>query len=119
MATDKGLTEKGERFKQVREKLKYADDQAGFGEFLGKKVNPDGKPIDISTISRYETGKLAVSNKVLLVFFSSLGINKQWWETGEGEMFTAPSAHETPPTVKESDVPYKKPKTLYRRTIDK
>lgn len=76
MNTDKIL---GERLKSVREALKLSQEDLSI-KLLGKRNR--------STISAYENGRLPIADKAKVIIFTTLGVNKEWFETGEGEMFT-------------------------------
>lgn len=67
--------EVGRRLKSIREY--FGDSQKKFAEKVDVKQN---------NISRYETGKLSVSNEVLGYLYDN-GINLNWLLSGEGQMF--------------------------------
>ena len=63
------------RIKQIRKKIGLT--QVEFGERLGLKGN---------TITTYETGLRIPSESVIMAICREFGINRDWLETGTGEM---------------------------------
>lgn len=88
----------GDRLKAVRVRLGYTQEQ--FSKVLLGKENK-------ATISAYENGRLDIAEKAKVILFTTYGVNKDWLETGEGEMFTTTSekAHNL---AKETGKPHEK-----------
>ena len=64
------------RFKEIRKKLGYTQNE--FGERIG---------ITGSTISDIERGKLSLTERNISLICEKLGVNENWLRNGEGEMF--------------------------------
>lgn len=69
----------GKRLKQVRVELEKTQE-----EMAKLLLDSDNK----GTISAYENGRLEISPKAKLILFTTLQVNKDWFESGDGEMFT-------------------------------
>ncbi len=82
----KNMSEIGARFAEMRIKMGYLR-QEPFGEMLGEYANDDRKPIDRTTISKIESGKISIPEKVKRVLVSPFRINMLWLEFGQGEMW--------------------------------
>lgn len=75
------LEAKGKRLKEVRKALDLTQE-----ELASKLLGSSNK----GTISSYENGRLEVAPKAKVILFTTLKVNKDWFETGEGEMFNEP-----------------------------
>lgn len=87
----------GKRLKLVRKTLGY--NQEEFGKKLAG-IDENGQPnnpIDKSTVSKYELGKDPLSAKAKVELFSTLGISRTWFETGEGDMRSKPEDNDNTP----------------------
>lgn len=71
------LIEQGQRLKEVRQALSLT--QSEFADKLGVG--------DKGTVSKYEVGRLQIAKKAEVELFTTLNVNKQWFETGKGSMF--------------------------------
>lgn len=71
------------RLKQIRKKL--GCNQNEFAEKLG---------ISVSNISSYEAGRRNPSDAVINLICEKFSINKEWIETGKGEMFIQKTENE-------------------------
>ena len=71
------------RLKQIRKKL--GCNQNEFAEKLG---------ISVSNISSYEAGRRNPSDAVINLICEKFSINKEWLETGKGEMFIQKTENE-------------------------
>ena len=71
------------RLKQIRKKL--GCNQNEFAEKLG---------ISVSNISSYEAGRRNPSDAVINLICEKFSINKEWLETGNGEMFIQKTENE-------------------------
>lgn len=67
----------GDRIKQIRKQFSLT--QVEFGKKIGLKGN---------TITCYEKGLRIPSDSVILSICREFNVNRQWLETGEGEMFS-------------------------------
>lgn len=65
-----------DRIKAVREDMKYSQEK--FGEKLG---------VTKSAISKIEKGERLPSTQLLLAISREYGINEEWLNTGEGDMY--------------------------------
>lgn len=68
----------GKRLKKVRLELDMTQE-----DFSIKLLGSANR----ATISAYETGRLPISDKAKVILFTTLSVNKDWLESGEGEMF--------------------------------
>lgn len=78
------------RLKEAIKKLKETKaitTQADIAEHLGYK-----RP---QTISDMATGKAAITTKFVSAFITRYGISREWWNTGNGDVFTATDTHST------------------------
>lgn len=66
----------GERIKAVRKNAKMTQPQ--FADLLG---------LTHASISQFETGKNGASNSTITAICRIFHVNKQWMETGEGDMY--------------------------------
>ena len=71
------------RLKQIRKKL--GCNQNEFAEKLG---------ISVSNISSYEAGRRNPSDAVINLICEKFSVNKEWLETGKGEMFIQKTENE-------------------------
>ena len=71
------------RLKQIRKKL--GCNQNEFAEKLG---------ISVSNISSYEAGRRNPSDAVINLICEKFSVNKEWLETGKGEMFIQKAENE-------------------------
>ena len=71
------------RLKQIRKKL--GCNQNEFAEKLG---------ISVSNISSYEAGRRNPSDAVINLICEKFSVNKEWLETGNGEMFIQKTENE-------------------------
>lgn len=71
------------RLKQIRKKL--GCNQNEFAEKLG---------ISVSNISSYESGRRNPSDAVINLICEKFSVNKEWLETGKGEMFIQKTENE-------------------------
>lgn len=74
--------EEGKRLKLIRVTLDKTQEE--MAQIL---LDSDNK----ATISAYENGRLEIAPKAKVILFTTLGISKVWFETGEGEMFIKPT----------------------------
>lgn len=70
------MSAKGNRLKKLRDHFK--ENQTDFGKRFGSGQG---------NIAKYENGKQPIGPNVEFKILSVLGVNPEWWETGEGEMF--------------------------------
>jgi hypothetical protein len=99
--SEKELKAQGARFKQIREHFQLGNLTEAGVEY-GKRVNKDKRPIDRSQMAKFERGEAKVPQKILVELFSTFKINKEWFETGKGQMLDKSAG------INEPEVPYGK-----------
>lgn len=70
----------GERLKTLRKEYLNGISQDRFAEMIGTSG---------AAISRYESSDRAIPNSIILSICREFNVNREWLETGEGEMFIA------------------------------
>jgi transcriptional regulator with XRE-family HTH domain len=72
---------------------------------VSQKIFAKGIFISTSYLGGIETGHRSVNNRIVDLVCKVYGVNKQWFLTGEGEMFSSP-----PPDLKQQEI-----LTIYER----
>lgn len=74
-------------------------------ESLGTSFNKMSKDLGFSQgyLSQMASGVRAINDRVINLLVLTYNVNREWFETGEGEMFTTPAPASPPPTTFDLD----------------